>query len=287
MAGLAYWGQRGRQVPEWLLMAGIMTAVATLAMAWRNTRYVARRIEALSRPARESPADVGMDDELNSIERRIVESERRGETREQAAEALVREYAGLLADASATVGGKLDEVRIPLHILLSSPFGELNDNQEEMIGAAQKAAENADEALRFIGRIVELDADRVESRPEPIRLRDLVHPVLAAVEPRLQRAGATLETDLPPTLPHVHVDPRLTREALSSILNRVVGRVPRGTCVHLTAESRDGVVHLRIQDASLYLDEAFPLAQRLLHLQGGMVAASAGMVEIHLGTVSR
>ena len=64
-----------------------------------------------------------------------------------------------------------------------------------MIGAAQAAAEVADEALSFIGRIVDLDAGRVESRPEPVRLRDLLAPVLAAVTPRLRKAGATLETD--------------------------------------------------------------------------------------------
>lgn len=283
MAGLAYWGQRGREIPAWLLIVGILAAVASLVMAWRNTWYVARRIEALSLRREGASGKDAPADELDSIERRIAESERRGETREQAAEALVREYAALLADASATVGRKLDEVRLPLHILLSSPFGELNENQEEMIGAAQTAAEGADKALRFIGRIVELDAGRVDSHREPIRPRDLLHPVLAAVEPRLRQAGAEMEADLPPDLPRVHVDPRHAREALSLILDRMAGRVPPGAGVRLTAESRDGFVHLRIQDASLRADEAFPLAQRLLRLQGASIASrTAGALEVLL-----
>jgi signal transduction histidine kinase len=283
MAGLAYWGQRGREIPEGLLVAGIVAAVASLGLAWHNTRYVARRIDALSRH-RAAPDEGGpSEDELDSIERRIVESERRGETRQQAAEALVREYAGLLADASATMGRKLDEVRMPLHILLSSPFGELNENQEEMIGAAQQAAEDADEARRFIGRIVDLDAGRVEAHPEPIRPRDLLQPVFAAVEPRLLQAGAGMDVDLPPNLPHVYVDPRHTREALSLILDRVAGQVLHGSSVRITAESRDAFVHLCIQDASLLADPALPLLLRLLHMQGGTIATrEASILEIRL-----
>lgn len=281
MAGLAYWGQRGRQIPEWLLIAGLLTAVASLAMAWRSTRYVARRIESLSR-RRADASSASRADELDFIEARIAQAERRGETREQAARALVREYAALLADASATVGRRLDEVRLPLHILLSSPFGALNENQEEMIGAARDAAESAGEALRVMGRVVELDAGRVESQPEPIHPRDLLAPVLAAVEPRLRDAGAMADADLPLTLPRVHVDPRLAREALSMILDRVAARAAPGAVLRLTADAADGIVRLRLHGAAPGADEDHPLARRLLRAQGGSVAARADCIEIVL-----
>lgn len=288
MAGLAYWGQRGRQIPEWLPGAGILAAVASLGMAWHNTRYVARRIEALSRRHSAESGPTVRADELDSIERTIAESERRGETREQAAEALVREYAGLLADASATVGRKLDEVRLPLHILLSSPFGELNENQEEMIGAAQIAAEAADEELRFVRRIVELDSGRVESRPQPIRPRDLLAPVFAAFEWRLRQAGALLESELPSMLPHVQMDPQHAREALSLILDRLVGRAEPGSVVRVEADARQGFVQLRIEEGSLTPQERFPLAQRLLRLQGAETTTPAnGALEILLPTMRR
>jgi len=275
MAGLAFWGQRGREIPEWLLIPGILAAVASLAMAWRNTRYVARRIEALSRRRGAAPERDGPADELDFIERTISEAERRGETRERAAEALVREYAGLLADASATVGRRLDEVRLPLHILLSSPFGELNENQEEMIGAARASADAADQALRQIGRVADIDAGRVESRPRRIRLPDLLDPVLAAARPRLRHAGATLESDLPPMLPQVRADPEQAREALALVLDHLIARAAPGHHVRVTADARDGSVHLRIDGGPVRPDEAFPLAQRLLQLQGGVIARGA------------
>ncbi|HEU0051992.1 MAG TPA: hypothetical protein VFQ39_02400, partial [Longimicrobium sp.] len=171
---------------------------------------------------------------------------------------------------------------LPLHILLSSPFGELNENQEEMIGAARAAADDADEALRFIGRVVELDAGRVTPRPERIRPRDLLAPVLAAVAPRLERAGAALETELPPLLPHLRVDPRLTREALSLVLDRLAARAKAGTRLRLAVEEAPGGLLIRIADASLHPGERFPLAERLLRLQGGELRTATDAVEILL-----
>lgn len=286
MAALAYWGQRGRQVPDRLVLAGLAAAVLSLGMTWRNTRYLARRIDALSR--RHGTVEGEGADELDSMERAIVEAARRGETREQAAEALVREYAGLLEETSAAVGRRLDEVRLPLHVLLATPFGALNENQEEMISAAQAAADVAGEELRSVARIVDLDAGRVESRPQAIRPRDLLTPVLAAAASRIRQAGGALESDLPTLLPHVHVDPRHSREALSLVLDRLAGRAGRGSGVRLAADIGEGFVRLRVEDGSLRADERFPLAQRLLRLQGAGIAASLdGALEIRLPTAGR
>jgi hypothetical protein len=283
MAGLAWWGQRGRQVPAWLLVAGLLAAAASLVMAWRGTRYVARGIEALSGGRAEPAASTGPADELDAIRLRIAEAERRGESREAAAEALVRESAALLADAAATVGRRLEAVRMPLHILLSSPFGPLNENQEEMIGAAHSAAEDADGALRRVGRVVELDAGRVEFRLASVRPHGLIEPLLAALEGRLREAGATLETDLPPLLPLVRVDARHAREALSLVLDGVAEGAAPGAAFRVRCDARDGFVRLRVQGGAPDADETFPLARRLLLPQGGAVAADAdGSVEVRL-----
>jgi signal transduction histidine kinase len=283
MAGLAWWGQRGRQIPEWILLPGILTAVVSLAMAWHSTRYVAQRVESLSRRRAASSHPDAAADELDVLERRITEAERHGETREQAAEARVREYAALLADASVVVGRALDEVRLPLHILLASPFGALNENQEEMIGAAQTAAEAADATLRAVRRVTELDAGRVESRPEPIRLPDLLAPVLAAVASRLERAGARLDIDIPPLLPPVRVDAGHAREALALVLDGVTRLAGTDARVRVAADARDEGVRVRVMDGAVRADEAFPLARRLLHLQGGSLGVTeGGAIEIIL-----
>ncbi len=149
------------------------------------------------------------------------------------------------------MGRRLDEVRLPLHILLSSPFGELNENQEEMIGAAQAAAEVADEALSFIGRIVDLDAGRGRVSP---RARPPTRPAGASSG----RGDATPAEGwchpgnrLPPLLPHVHVDPQHTREALSLLLNRLADQATPDAEMRLTAEASSGFTRLWIEDPCL------------------------------------
>src|SRR5262245_55971870 len=45
VAGLAYWGRYQRQVPEAVVAVAAVASVVSLWLAWRNTRYVAQRIE--------------------------------------------------------------------------------------------------------------------------------------------------------------------------------------------------------------------------------------------------
>ncbi len=135
---------------------------------------------------------------------------------------------------------------------------------------------------------MELDAGRVESHPQAIRLRDLLAPVLAAAASRIRQAGGTLESDLPPMLPHVQVDPHHSREALFLILDRLAGRSGPGSGVRLSAEAGEGFVRLRFEDGSLRVEERLPLAQRLLRLQdAGITTLADGALEIRFPTTGR
>jgi hypothetical protein len=55
----------------------------------------------------------------------------------------------------ATAAERMREVLLPLHILLENRFGDLNENQEEMLEAARRSADAADAALRHARRVVE------------------------------------------------------------------------------------------------------------------------------------
>ena len=83
----------------------------------------------------------------------------------------------------------------------------------------------------------------------------------------------TVEIDLSPLLPRVRADPRHAREALSMLLNRVAARSSPGGHVRLAADTREEFVALEIRHDSLLAGESFPLAQRLLQLGGGALAA--------------
>src|SRR5262249_27801738 len=59
VAALAYWGQRFRAAPEWVIVVAAAAVIASLVLAWQNTRYVARRIERIA-GGPGSPAPTGM-----------------------------------------------------------------------------------------------------------------------------------------------------------------------------------------------------------------------------------
>ena len=52
---------------------------------------------------------------------------------------------------------QLDEVRLPLHILLETRFGDLNENQEELLRDARTGADAMNAALRRLAQVVDAD----------------------------------------------------------------------------------------------------------------------------------
>ncbi len=102
-----------------------------------------------------------------------------------ATEERLQEYAALLAEAASAVARHLDEVRLPIHILLENHFGQLNENQEEMLAAARAAAEAASVELGRLREIAELDRGVLNFRRDRVRVGDL----LRALEPQLEADG--------------------------------------------------------------------------------------------------
>lgn len=237
VAGLAYWGQLGRRAPHVLVLVGVVASLASLAVAWRNTRYVATRVSRLAAPAR-----VARLDELDTIEEE-TERLRRGladaiaaQARAQtAADQRVREYAELMGDAASAVARQLDEVRIPLHILLDSHFGDLNENQEEMLAAARTAADDVHLRLDRLRAISEVDRGGLRLRPERVKLGDIVARLLPGLTAAASRGGVTVASDISPLQPAATADRAWLSEALSLLANDAVLRTPAGGHVRLTS----------------------------------------------------
>jgi hypothetical protein len=289
VAALAYWGQYGRQAPSVVIVVAVIAAVGSLVVAWRNTRYVAQRVERLARASR----DAGGADELDTIESTVqqlnlaVDSARAdGARRERAAEERAREHEALLDDVMSALSHRLEEAQLPLHILLSSPFGALNENQEEMLGAAHSAVEQADGELRTLQKLVALDRGAVTPMRAPIGIGELLRPALAIAESRADRAQVQLASLVSDTAPRVLVDRVLTQEALTVILTDAVTRAPASGVVQVdAAEAENGCVAVRVtrQPASDGGPLELRLAQRTLELQGAIVREQDGRLVVELG----
>jgi signal transduction histidine kinase len=294
VAALAYWGQYARQAPEVVIIVAATAAFISLLLAWRNTRYVAQRVSQLAARARAEPGAVrgGTRDELDEIEStvyglsdevRAAEAERAA--REAAADRRTEEMAGLLNDLTARLADGMRDVQLPLHILLDSPFGELNENQEEMLQSARDAAEAAEVQLRQVRKFVELERGQVEMQVKPVGLAELLRPVLAIAEARAGKRNVALESSISPSAPRALVDPMHAQEAVTLALNDVVERVPDGGEVSVeAAESGPGAIAIRVTGIGADAPASLPmrLAERLIRAQGGSLRGASGELRIEL-----
>ena len=338
VAGLSYWGQYGNAIPEPLLLLAMALAVGSLAVAWWNARYVAHRIARLAAPdgssapvnsahasvplgmppalgaiASTAAANGASPDEIDAIEAMmqrlaaaVAVAEDTRTRSEASAAAQVAEYAELLSTATTAVTAALGELRLPIHILLENHFGELNENQEEMLDAARRAADMADAELDRVRRIVDLDRGRGRDAPheESIALAELLPSLVGAAELRLRSRGeeaAQLTLEVAAPVPRVYGDLSMLHDAIALVLEDATARSGVGERVSVACrldDPADG--HLdddcsfsnRLTRQTVRIDVAFrpiragtaglALARRLIEAQAGVVELSDGVTRIRL-----
>jgi signal transduction histidine kinase len=297
MAGLFYWGQYAHAAPELVLIGGAIAVIISGSLAWSNARYVARRIEGLATRAtspdtRQTPAHSNasvpsdgaptlVPDEIDEIERVVFRlssavelAEMNRADREKLFERRAHDYALLLASVADASAKQIEEVRLPLHILLDNHFGELNENQEEMLGAARAAAEAVDADMLLLRQIAALDlGDRPmrRDRIKPADLIDALRPMLiAAAEP----AGGTVEFDIAPLLPAVIGDRAMLHDAFVTLLRGAVESAPTDASMRIGADHHGDDIRFSIHGGGVA-----PLSVRW--------AAGVRVIQAHNGAVER
>jgi len=310
VAGLAYWGEYGRQAPHLLVLAGVIASLGSLIMTWVNTRYVARRIQRLAGTDASASRPLGLRgladavtgraiatdtrDELDRIESTVQElndavSQARveGAARVAAAESRAGEYATLLSDATGDAMKQLDEARLPLHILLDNHFGDLNENQEEMLAAARAAVEVADQRLRRLREIADIDRGAVTLRRDAVRAGDLIASLLPGLNALGQEVGVSVTADVAPALPRVSGDRARLQEACTLLLAERLRALQPGASCTLTAGPDRASVRIDLRyggPATPVAGADAALARRLIDAAGGSVEDKAGETVITLPT---
>jgi signal transduction histidine kinase len=275
VAGLAYWGQYAHRAPLTVVWAAGAATILSLAAAWSNTRYVAQRVERLA-SARGQDPEV---DELDAIEHRVESlGEAATAARADAARATedagrrTIEYATLLAEAATSASKQLAEARLSLHVLQDNHFGELNDNQEEMIGAAREATEAAEVELNHLREIADIDRGALALRRDLVKPGEIVSSLLPLYNAQATKQGVRIMSELEPALPRVVGDRGRLQDALGLIFKDAVRYAVPGSTISVHAASAPGAVRIIVNHGSphSYTGDV-ALADRLIRAQGGSV----------------
>jgi len=322
VAALAYWGRDERTAPGLVILLAALATIISLIMSWRNTRYVVHRVERLAGRAGptqgESRArgsttrldalrDLGIPvpdahdghsdrDELDYIEATVagLSSEvarAREEAVRQQRQALERaqDIEGLLQAVTSRFASRTEDAQLPLHILLSSPFGALNENQEEMLGAAMSAVDAINTEVRELQKLLQLHRGELSIVTQPVNLAELLRPALAIAGARAESAHVQMRAEISDTAPRVLVDAVHAQEALTSILADAIAHTEPGGDIDLSARDGDGS-HVRIgitrQPAIPNSRDAMPLelrlARKLLEAQHCTVTFDGAVTRVEL-----
>ena len=308
VAALAYWGQYAHRVPELLVVIVGVAVVASMILSWRNARYVAQRIERLAGSGSRSSGSrlhgvasalspgtrPELPDELDRIEgvvdhlsSAVAEAEVHRTEHDAQAERRVKDYASMLATVAAESADRLEEVRIPLHILLENHFGDLNENQEEMLGAARTAAESVDGDLVALRQIAELDLGTRELRRDRLLPADLVRSLLPTLQAIADKQNATLNVDLEPLVPAIRGDQPSLQDALAVLLGGSIRSATAGAELVIAVHRDPGAVRVEARGAgAAESDVRTALAERIVRVSGGSVDRTAsGAVTIRFPTI--
>lgn len=195
------------------------------------------------------------------------------------------EYARLIDDVTRVMAARLQDAQLPLHILLSSPFGALNENQEELLGAARAAVDAADAELRQLRKLVDLDRGALQPLRQPVALPELLRPVLAIARARAEHGSVQLQVAVSDRAPRALVDATLTREALTTLVGTAIAAAAPADVVHVTAAEGDSgrlvidMTHGPLAHASSL---EWLLAERLLRAQDARLEERAGSTRVSL-----
>ncbi|MHB1310644.1 MAG: sensor histidine kinase [Gemmatimonadaceae bacterium] len=296
--GLVYWGEYGRQAPHAVMAAAGILAVLTLTLTLLNVRYLVRRFDRITEivaaeAARgASGSRTGATDEFDRIEQvvgqlgsALSQSETERVRADAQGAARLKEQSTLLAALVRDTQARLDDVRMPLHILLETRFGELNENQEELLRDARGASDEMDAALRRLGHVADADRDAMPVTREMVQVNDLVRAILPLIRASAERQGARVETVLEPGLPRVLADRSRLAEALSlfATLSAAASDSEHPVTVTTSRDGRGAAVALRPLPPNGAEGLSGALAERLVTIQGGEVARPDGSLVVRIG----
>lgn len=287
---LAYYGEIGRKAPEYVIGGAALLAFVSLIVTWANTRYLVRRLQRIGRGGGELVTTSTMDDldrielEVQRLKAALSTAQREGVADHQRLEARLHQQATMLAATLRGVTAQVDEVRLPLHILLDARFGDLNENQEELLVSARTAADSIDGAIRRLGIVADADRDALSVRPEPVEPNEVVRAVLPMVRASAERRGATVDIALEPALPRAWANRAALAESVA-LISTLAAEQTTGTgalsistisAAH-TCAIRIGPIDTRLLDEPLVI-----AAQRMLHAQRATIRLLGNHIDIEL-----
>jgi len=191
------------------------------------------------------------------------------------------DYSSAIADATESAERALSEARLPIHILLTAQFGDLNDNQEEMLSAAEAALDHVAEELGSLRSLAAADCGDQQPGRQTVRVGDILQDLQLQLRDQAARAGVSLAVSIQPAMPATTGALSRLRDAIRIALMDEVRYATPGTVVRIDARTTsDGIVIAVCCGVTRSATAALLLAKRLLSTEGATLDQRDGQTVI-------
>ncbi len=152
-----------------------------------------------------------------------------------------------IATASHELRTPLTSVQMGVHLLLEGAVGELNEKQQEVLGACRQDCERLDKLMRDLLDLSKIEAGEHHPQLASTRAGDLINGIAEVLRPQVEVKGLALRVDAPPDLPAVIVDRAQIERVISNLVINAIRYTRRGE-IKISAERRESYVALSVCD---------------------------------------
>lgn len=147
-----------------------------------------------------------------------------------------------LTVASQKLRDPLERLRLSLYALSRGHAGELRPLQSDLIGGAEKEAEQLNDLMADLIEVGELDTGHRALKIERLRPIDILREAISRHEAQARSRNIELQLNAFADLAHVNADRRALRSILDNLLVNALRYTPDGGAILLEAtEIKDGV----------------------------------------------
>jgi two-component system sensor histidine kinase KdpD len=187
----------------------------------------------------------------------------------------------------------LTAIKASVTSLLGSPNLE-SASRQELLTVINEEGDRLNRLVGEAAEMAQLDANQVELRLEPHHIEEVIDKALH--ESKQVLSGHPVELHPVPHLPPARIDPGRIKEVLMQLLENAAKYSPPGAPIHITAETKNGLLTVSIADRgpgiddfeqSLIFEKFYRGRNQRLRVQGtGMgLAIAKAIVEAHSGRI--
>src|SRR5262245_18673195 len=204
--------------------------------------------------------------------------------------------------ASAKLQAPLHALQMALHALVEGYTGELSELQKDMLGNAREQADQLEELMKDLLELAEIESGTRRLMLEPVRLVELVRPVVERYRSSAESKHVELEVEVWPDLSRVIADKEAFRRILDNLLTNAIRHTGHNGRVTVSASERAGKMFFAVKDTGEGIPQEFlptlfgrfvqvgakpgggtglglALVKRLVEAQGGQVSVESRVGE--------